>query len=147
MGVSLGYSSTLPVEPVNHQQLLSLAAESNKAYDWWCESIWISNERNEKGMAFGSTKLFRMIDDENVDTYMAYLDVCEIIKFLKMVSVRLGIEWEVKIEGAPFGGVTRTGADTMLRGNIATFLDMFPGDFEPLKAKPRAEILAEWAGQ
>jgi hypothetical protein len=84
-------------------------------------------------------------DDEDTDTYMAYLDVCEIVKFLTSVAHRLGIEWRLEIEGAPFGAVTRAGADSELHGNLSGFLDMFPGNFEALRSRPRAEILAQWS--
>jgi hypothetical protein len=85
-----------------------------------------------------------MIDDEDADTYMASLDVGEIVRFLASVAQRLGIGWRLEIEGSPFGGVTAAGPDAELRGNMAGFLDMFPGDFEPLRARSRADILAQW---
>ena len=147
MGVSLGYRSTKLVSQQDFRQLLALASEANEAYDWWCESIWISDMPDEAGNAFGFTKLFCMIDDEDTDTYMAYLDVCEIVRFLVAASERLGIAWRLEIEGGSLGGVTETGPDNELRGNIAGFLDMFPGNFEPLKSRSRKEILAEWSNR
>jgi hypothetical protein len=145
VGVSLGYFSTRPVPADEHRQLVALMAEANEAYDWWCESIWISEKPDEAGYAFGFTKLFCMIDDEDADTYMAYLDVCEIVKFLTSAAQRLGIEWRLEIEGAPFGVVTSAGPDAALQGNLSGFLDMFPGDFDALRSRPREEILAEWS--
>jgi hypothetical protein len=145
MGVSLGYFSVKPVSRADHQQLLALQAAANKAYDWWCESLWILEESDEAGNVFGSTKLFRLIDDPVTDTYMAYLDVCEIVRFLTSVAEQLGIEWRLQIEGAAFGSVTKAGPDAQLQGNLSAFLDMFPGVFETLRSRPRAEILSEWA--
>ncbi|MGL6074088.1 MAG: hypothetical protein ACRC8S_08005 [Fimbriiglobus sp.] len=145
MGVSIGYCSTEPVPAETHQQLLALVADANAAYDWWCESIWIAEDPDADGHAYGFTKLFCMIDDEDADTYMAYLDVCEIVRFLASVANRLGIEWRLQIEASPFGGVTAGGPDDDLRGNLSGFLDMFPGDYEPFRVRSRADILAEWA--
>ncbi|MEX0716914.1 MAG: hypothetical protein WD066_10015 [Planctomycetaceae bacterium] len=145
MGVSLGYFSTKPVPLANHRQLLALVAAANEEYDWWCESIWFSDTPDEAGKAFGFTKLFCMIDDEDTDTWMASLDVCRIIRFLTSVAERLGIEWRLEIEGAPFGIVTRAGPDAESQGNSSGFLDMFPGAFESLRSRPREEILAEWS--
>jgi hypothetical protein len=145
MAVSLGYVSTKPVPSVGHRQLSALAAAANEAHEWWCEPIWITEKPDEAGNAFGFTKLFCMIDDEDTDTYMAYLDVCEIVKFLTSVAVSLGIEWRLEIEGSPFGVVTRAGPDAELQGNLSGFLDMFPGDFESLRSRPREKILAEWS--
>ena len=146
VGVSLGYFSTRPVPADDHLRLLALvAAEANEAYDWWCESIWIADGPDEAGNAFGFTKLFCMIDDEDTDTYMAYLDVCEIVRFLTSVAEQLGIEWRLEIEGAPFCVVSRAGPDAALKGNLSEFLDMFPGDFDALRSRPRQEILAEWS--
>jgi hypothetical protein len=144
MGVSLGYFSTKPVPAADQQQLMARAAEANEMYDWWCESIWICETPDEAGNAFGFTKLFCMIDDEDTDTYMAYLDVQEIVKFLTSVAKRLGIEWRLEIEGAPFGIVTKAGPNGELQGNLSGFLDMFPGDFETLRSLPREKILAAW---
>jgi hypothetical protein len=145
MGVSLGYFSTKPVPPADLRQLLSLAGAANEAYGWWCESIWFSEKPNETGCAFGFTKLFCMINDDDTDTYMAYLDVCEIVRFLTSVAERLGIEWRLEIEGAPFGIVTRAGPNAELKGNLSGFLDMFAGNFETLRSRQRQEILAEWS--
>ncbi len=145
MGVSLGYISTKPVTAQEHRRLLDLTAEANEAYDWWCEPIWIADDPNDAGHAFGSTKLFCMIDNEDVDTYMAYLDVGEIVRFLSSAAKRLGMEWRLEVEGAPFGTVTAAGPDDELQANLKMFLDMFPGDFEPLRLRSRADILAEWS--
>jgi hypothetical protein len=145
MGVSLGYFSTMPVPPADHRQLLALAAEADEAYNWWCESIWISEMPDEAGNAFGFTKLFCMIDDEDTDSYMAYLDVCEIVRFLTSVAERVGIEWRLEIEGSLFGVVTGAGPDGELQRNLSGFLDRFPGNFETLMLRPREEILSEWS--
>ena len=145
MGVSLGYFSTKPVPPADLRQLLVFAGAANEGYDWWCESIWISEKPDEAGNVFGFTKLFCMIDEEDTDTYMAYLDVCEIIKFLTLVAQRLDSEWRLEIEGAPFGVVTKAGPDAALQGNLSGFLDMFPGDFDAVRSRSREEILAEWS--
>ena len=144
MGVSLSYSSTQPIAAEAHRRLLALAAETNRAYHWWCEPICVISTADDAGHAFGSTKLFCLIDDVDADTYMAYLDVNAIIRFLSTVAVELSIQWKLEIEGSPFGGVTATGPDDELRGNLSRFLDMFPGDFEPLRARSRADILAQW---
>src|SRR6185436_12541491 len=119
MGVSLGYFSTKPVPPAGLQQLQVFAGAANKRYDWWCESIWISEKPDEAGNVFGFTKLFCMIDEEDTDTYMAYLDVCEIIKFLTSAAERLGIEWRLEIESAPVGVVTKAGPDAALQDNLS----------------------------
>jgi len=145
MGASLGYLSVKPVSRADHVQLLALEAAANKAYDWWCESLWISEKSDEAGNVFGSTKLFRLIDDPVTDTYMAYLDVCEIVTFLTSVADQLSIEWRLQMEGAPFGMVTKAGPDAQLQGSLSMFLEMFPGDFETLRSRPRAEILSEWS--
>jgi hypothetical protein len=76
---------------------------------------------------------------------MAYLDLCEVVRFFTSVAERLGIEWRLEIEGSPFGIVAITGPDNDLQSNISQFLDMFPGDFENIQSRPRTEILAEWA--
>jgi hypothetical protein len=145
MGVSLGYFSTRPVPPADHQWLPALAETTNEAYDWWCESIWISEKSDEPGNVFGFTKLFCMIDNEDTDTYMAFLDMCEIVRFLTSVAERLGIEWRLEIEGSPFGAVTRAGPDAALQVNLTGLIDMFGGDFEALQSRPREETLAEWS--
>lgn len=145
MGVSLGYFSTGPVSDANYRQLLTLARAANEAYDWWCESIWISEKRDDRGGAFGFTKLFCTIDDEDTDTYMAYLDVCEIVRFLTSIAEKLGVEWRLEIEGAAFGVVTEAGPDAKLHRSLSRFLEVFPGDFEALQARTREEILAEWS--
>jgi hypothetical protein len=145
MGVSLGYFSTKPVSAANHRELLALATAANAAYDWWCESIWIPEKPDDCGNAFGFTKLFCMIDDADTDTYMAYLDVCEIVRFLTSIAETLGIEWRLEIEGSPLGVATAAGPDAELQGNLSRSLDMLAGDFEALRSKPRGEILAEWS--
>jgi hypothetical protein len=145
MGVSLGYTSTKPVRAEAHQRLLARVEQANEAYDWWCESIWIADTPDDLGHAFGFTKLFCMIDDEDTDTYMAYLDVCEVARFLASVAAALDIGWRLEIEGAPLGVVTAAGPDEQLRGSLSGFLDMFPGDFDLLRSRPREDILAEWA--
>jgi hypothetical protein len=144
MGVSLGYSSIRPVSSEDHRQLLQLVAASNEAYDWWCESIWIAEEPNTLGNVFGFTKLFCLIEDMATDTYMAYLDIGEIVRFLTSVAAQLHIEWQLEIEGSPFGIVTRNGPDARLQENLSEFLEMFPEDFEPLQSRSREEILARW---
>jgi hypothetical protein len=144
MGVSLGYVSTKPVPAAQHRELLALSATANESHVWWCEPIWMSEQLDEAGNIFGSTKLFCLIDDIDTDTYMAYLDVCEIVKFLSLVAQRLGIEWRLEMEGEAFGAITRAGPDATLQGNLSSFLDM-GGDFAALRARPREEILAQWA--
>jgi hypothetical protein len=79
------------------------------------------------------------------DTYMAYLDVCEVVRILTSIAQKLGIEWRLEIEGAPFGTVNEGGPDTELQGNLSGFLDMLPGDFETLRTRTRDEILADWS--
>lgn len=145
MGVSLGYFSTKPISAADHHEILGLARSANAAYDWWCESIWISEKPDDGGNAFGFTKLFCMIDDEDTDTYMAYLDVCEIVRFLNSIAEKFGIEWRLEIEGSPFGVVTVSGPNAEFLGNISGFLELFPGNFESLRSRLREEILAEWA--
>jgi hypothetical protein len=144
LGVSLSYRTDEAIDESTLERLLVLVSEANGAYVWWTESLWISDERDEKGNAFGSSKLFRMIDDEDTDTYMVYLDICEMIRFLSSASRQLGIGWRCEIEAAPFGAITAGMPDGDLQNNLATFLDLFPGDFALLRAKSREEILAEW---
>jgi hypothetical protein len=86
-----------------------------------------------------------MIEDEETDAYMAYLDVCEIIRFLNSIAEKLGIEWRLEIEGSPFGALAVSGPNAELLSNISRFLEMFPGNFESLRSRLREEILAEWA--
>jgi hypothetical protein len=145
MGVSLGYFSTKPVSEAHHQEIMALASAANEAYEWWCEPIWISGSLEEAGNVFGFTKLFCLIDDDNTDTYMAYLDVCEIVRFLTSVAERFDVEWRVDIEDSTFGVVTKAGPDEMLEENLSGFLEMFPGDFEVLQSQPREAILAKWS--
>src|SRR5262245_51192025 len=128
MGVSLGYFSTTSVSPANHRLLLELVTSKNKAYDWWCESIWISERPDTLGNVFGFTKLFRLIDDADIDYYMVYLDIGEIVRFFTSVAERLGVEWRFEVADAPFGTVRVTGPDAQLEGNLSGFLEAFPGD-------------------
>jgi hypothetical protein len=144
MGASIGYFSVEPVAEQKHRELLSLASKANEAYHWWCESICISETPDETGSVFGFTKLFCLIGDEVTDTYMAFLDICEIVRFLTTASERLGVEWRLEIAGSHFGKITRSGPDDELQAKLASFLEEFPGDFESLRSRPRAEILAEW---
>jgi hypothetical protein len=145
MGVSLGYTTDSPVTPEVLEQLTFATHEKNRSRDWWCESVWISDEVGPDGGAFGFTKLFCMIEDDDTDTYMAYLDICEIVRFLQAESVRLGVSWKLEIEASPFGRLTSNGPDRELRENLDTFLEMFPGDFESLKSRSREDILAQWS--
>lgn len=145
MGVSLNYSSTEPVSPEDHQKLITLMTEANKNYEWWCENIWISSQLNDNKCAFGSTKLYCMIDDPAVDHYMAYLDVGEIIRFLSSIAKELGIEWQLNIEGSTFGKVTTVGPDDELEVQYSSFLTWFGSDITKLQSQSREDILAEWS--
>lgn len=147
MGVSLGYRTIVPVAPGVHREILALATEANTVYEWWCECIWFDDTPSGSGIVYGFTKLFCMIDDEDTDTYMAYLDVCEIVRFLTTTAEGVGVEWRLDIEAAPFGAVTRAGPDAELRANLAGFLDMFPGNFDTLRSRTRQDILVEWSNR
>lgn len=144
MGVSLGYRTAEKVDRSTVSAIRKLAAKKNREYDWWCEAIWIGEKVDESGAAFGFTKLFCMIDDEDVDTYMAYLDVKEIVDFFCEVSKQTKTAWDFAIEGSELGKVEKGKRDAALRENLEMFLDLFPGDFESVKKKGRKQILREW---
>ena len=122
MGVSLEYSTARPVTEPTLVRILRLAEGENSSREWWCEPIWISEKPGVEGQAFGSTKLFCMIDDEDVDTYMAYLDIQEIARFLIELSGSTGTDWELRIEGSPVGLIRSGRMDEGLSGAIEAFL-------------------------
>lgn len=144
MGVSLGYQSKRPVAGITLEELQTAIQERNAAREWWSEGIHLFAQPNEAGNLYGSTKLFRMISDSTVDTYMVYLDLLEIADFLASSGKRFGIEWQLDIDGAPLGETSAAGPDPELQETLETFLDMFPGDFESLEERSREAILADW---
>jgi len=145
VGVSLSYFTTDPMHDADRRGLFTDADAKNRGREWWCEGIWICDKSIENRTVFGSTKLFCMIDDEDTDTYMAYLDICEIVEFLAGESKRRGHTWWFEIEGESFGRIRDGVPDVELRGNLESFLEVFPGDFESLRRKSREQILAAWA--
>jgi hypothetical protein len=145
MGVSLNYKCGQIIDKNLHQQLSDFANERNKLIDWWCESIWITEPHQTDEPVFGSTKLFCNIQNEEVDAYMAYLDIIEIIKFLEDSSKKFSLTWTLEIEGGHFGEISSTGPDSILKENLELFLQMFPNDFTSLKNRTRESILKEWA--
>lgn len=144
MGVSLGYYSQTGMTQAQSQIIEELVEQKNKSYQWWCESIWMSSELTEEGELCGSTKLFCLIDDEDTDTYMAFLDIQEIVRFFQSVARQTGIDWRFEMEGSPFGAIINGEIDETLETNLTMFLDLFPGDFMALRAISREEILNQW---
>jgi hypothetical protein len=143
MGVSISCQSTQPVEEV--EELVALIKKANDNFDWWCEPISIWSDSDEPGHICGAKKIFCMIDDVDTDTYMAYLDVCQVVKVFSEVAAKLNVGWKLDIEGGNFGKIASKGPDKMLQASLASFLDAFPGEFEKLMKTPREKILKKWA--
>jgi hypothetical protein len=122
-----------------------LSEQKNGSREWWCESIWICPTLDDNGCAFGFSKLFRMIEDEDADTYMAFLDIAEIVKYCSETSRQLEVDWRFEIEDAVFGEVIGGLQTEQLKGSMAGFLNWFSVDLEALKSKSREQILAQWA--
>ncbi len=144
MGVSLTYITSGKVSDDQIQGIKSNLAIKGSNREWWCEPIWISEYADSDGKLFGSTKLFCNIDDIDVDTYMAYLDIKEIVRILSDVSHELRIDWDIQVEDSTIGKIKNGNSDSELQANLEMFLEMFPGDFDTLKQTPREQILEKW---
>ncbi len=144
MGVSLGYFSLDQMSEDERSALVARVVKHNESYEWWCEGIWISDEPTENGSSFGSTKLFCLIDDENADTYMAYQDIREIVRFFTEES-KTGSGWRLELEDEDFGTIVSGAPDEELKANLEGFLDAFEVDFEELGKPDRKAFLKKWS--
>ena len=141
MSVSVYYSSG-SIENAQSDRIVALADKANNDYQWWSEPISFFSA-DTTGLA-GSSGLYRGIDDQQIDNYMAHQDLLKIIEFLKSVSSDLGVGWQVSIEDTVVGQIADGNEDDDMEFNLDMLADVHGVNGVSMN---RDEILRKYAGQ
>src|SRR5436190_18997649 len=105
MGVLLSYATVEPVSADVRAELLNECQSLVAGQDWWCESMWLSEEPGENGELIGWNKIFLITYTDDDGSYvevdgaaeclMAYRDTRFIVEPLCRWSRRYTLTWIV----------------------------------------------------
>jgi hypothetical protein len=124
MSASLAYATGAPVADDVRSSLREFITRSTAGHQWWAESILFYDDPELPGHVVGATKLFVLLDDPAIDSFMAHADMAKIIDVLELSSERFGVEWELSIAGTPVGRIARGQRDEALAQAMTELLEI-----------------------
>src|SRR4051794_10876075 len=102
MSASLTYV-TPPLPESVRSAIREFVDQEAAGYQWWAESLTFFEDPKRPGQLVGNTKLFRLIDDPVVDSYMASVDMDRIVRCLEASSAHFEIDWQLYLQETPVG--------------------------------------------
>jgi hypothetical protein len=134
MSASLTYATATPVDDARRSAILAFIKEDTAGYQWWSESIAFYDDPNRPDHVVGNTKLFVLIDDPALDSFMASSDMDRIVSALEGASAKFGVDWQLFLQDNPAGTVSkgkrdeRTGKSLKGLLSICEAMGVDPGD-------------------
>ncbi len=107
MSTSLSYETTSPLTHHIRDRIQIRIDSLASNYEWWCEPICFFNDPNKPTHLSGNTKLFLLLDDLAIDSFMAHADATKIAELLTSASQEFGVAWNLSFEGAHVGCISR----------------------------------------
>lgn len=113
--------------------------KANTNYRWWNESLQIE----DKETLSGNIELFRMIEEGDIDSYMAYLDLKHLITVLARLSLDHNMNWTIGMESSALGKIVQGKVEEDLEKGIEMLVSMYDTE-EFSNMPPREEILEKY---
>ncbi|MBX6316052.1 MAG: hypothetical protein IRY99_24535 [Isosphaeraceae bacterium] len=117
------YNTVAPVADDVRSSLCEFITQSTAGHQWWAESILFYDDPQHPGHLVGDTKLFVLLDDPAIDSFMAHADLERIVVALESSSARFGVDWDLSLAGAPIGSITRGRRDAALAQAVMGLLE------------------------
>ena len=122
MSVSLTYYSSAAVPSSVLSQISSHAG--SLTHRWWAEGMVFFPDPEDRGRAYGDTKLFLLSTDPEDDSAMAWRDASFITTQLEAWSAAHGIVWVISCEGNTVGQVSGGIRDSDMGDFLASLLQI-----------------------
>ena len=124
MSASLTYATATPVDNDQRSAILAFINEDTAGHQWWAESIVFYDDPNRPGHVVGNTKLFVLIDDPALDSFMASSDMDRIISALEKSSAKFGVDWHLFLQDNPAGTVSKGKRDERAEKSVKGLLSI-----------------------
>ena len=113
-------------------------------YQWWAESITFYDDPKRPGHLVGNTKLFVLIDDPALDSFMASSDMDRIVTALESASAKFGINWQLFLQDSPAGTVSGGRRDDRAANSVKGLLSICEAMGVDTSELDRVSILAQY---
>jgi len=124
MSTSLSYQTTSTVAEEVRDQICSYINSLASKYEWWCEPVCFFDDPNYPNFVKGNTKLFLLIDDPAIDSFMAHADATKITELLADASKTFGVGWNLSLEGSPVGTIANGTLDEEASASLNSLLEI-----------------------
>lgn len=145
MSTSLSYETASQVGDKLRDQIRTHVEAAASGYEWWCESICFFDHPDKRQHLTGDTKLFLLLDDPAIDSFMAHADAMKIAECLASASREFGVSWNLSLGGAPVGTISNGTLEDDVLASLNSLLDFCTMmGVEPTELN-RTDILASYA--
>jgi hypothetical protein len=115
MTASVSYATTRPLSGEQRAALRDFVAQEVAGYEWWADPLELADDPDRPGHLAGTTRLFVLLPEPAVDSFMASADMERIVRVLELASARFNLGWKLAVEGVPSGEI----ADGKRNGDVA----------------------------
>lgn len=124
MSSSLSYETCEPLYGDLRSAVVSDVEAAASGYEWWCEPICFFDRPDADGRLTGNTKLFLLLDEPAVDSFMAHADASKIVECLAAASLKYGVRWKPAMEGSPVGEIANGVPDSNVAMALQSLLEI-----------------------
>jgi hypothetical protein len=144
MSASLTYATVAAEDDARRSAILAFIKKDTDGYQWWAESMLFFDDPKRPGHLVGNTKLFVLIDDPALDSFMASSDMERIVSTLEKTSAKFGVDWQLFLQDNPAGAISKGTRDMRAAKSVKGLLSICDAMGVDPSGLDRASILKQY---